>query len=244
MPQDDQIQLSDDWRHAEFDFVREGLRQDQRERLAFMGFALAASGALLGILVRNPQHPPTSHQAFILIVFAFAVTIVTQILTIRATIGVASGGHYIREFIEAEVVGLRYQTRNRQFREQLEKGDTENESAGLLRRTALKIPRLILHSSVSSSSGLALAYGTLIAGLLAAWFVVGVSTHRSFEQGVAMTAVALVGGALSWQLWWTSHVGARQIGKAWEAIAASEHQAHGCGADDEMWPSHSMTRLR
>src|SRR4051794_14623153 len=87
---------------AEFEFIREGMRQDQRERLAFLGFALAAGGAVLGLLVR-PDKTPSSGAALFLIGIVAAITIVAEILTIRATIGVASGGAYLREFIEPHV---------------------------------------------------------------------------------------------------------------------------------------------
>jgi hypothetical protein len=234
MTEADQTQISDHWLRAEFDFVREGMRQDQRERLAFVGFALAASGTLLGVLVRNPHQLPTSHQAFILIIFAFAVTIVAEILTIRATIGVASGGHYIRQFIEVRVPDLRYQTRNQQFRAQLAKADLESGRAGLLARALRKVPRLVLHSSVSSSSGLALAYGGLIVGLLIAWFTVSVSTHRVAGQSIALAGTALLAGLLAWQLWWTSHVGARQVGTAWQVVADGEPKLHNGHADDDV----------
>jgi len=36
---------------AEFDFVRERMRQDQRERQGFLGFTLAAAGLVLGLLM-------------------------------------------------------------------------------------------------------------------------------------------------------------------------------------------------
>jgi len=53
MTESDQLgadQPSHDWLLAEFEFLREGMRQDQRERLAFLGFALAASSTVLGLL--------------------------------------------------------------------------------------------------------------------------------------------------------------------------------------------------
>jgi hypothetical protein len=99
---------------AEFEFIREGLRQDQRERQVFLGLALAASGTVLGLLVR-PGTVPSAHQALVLVVIAAAVTIVAEVLTMRATLGVASAGVYLRIFVEPYVDGLAFQSRNRGF---------------------------------------------------------------------------------------------------------------------------------
>lgn len=51
---------------AEYEFVREGVRQDQRERLAFLGFALAAGGLILGLLMRSPQGRSATQVWFLL----------------------------------------------------------------------------------------------------------------------------------------------------------------------------------
>lgn len=95
---------------AEYEFVREGVRQDQRERLAFLGFALAACGLILGLLMRSP-HGRSATQVWFLVGLAALVALVAERLTIRASNGVLSGGTYIRFFIEPNVRGLRYQGR-------------------------------------------------------------------------------------------------------------------------------------
>lgn len=79
---------------AEFDFIREGMRQDQRERHGFLAFALAGSGLILGLLMRSSAR--TAEQTCFLVGLAAIVTIVAQILTIRASQGVASAGAYLR----------------------------------------------------------------------------------------------------------------------------------------------------
>jgi hypothetical protein len=99
---------------AEFDFIREGMRQDQRERQGFLGFALAASGLVLGLLMRStPARSAT--QACFLVGLAAVVTLVAERLTIRASQGVASAGCYLRVFVEPHTDGLEYQGRNQAF---------------------------------------------------------------------------------------------------------------------------------
>jgi hypothetical protein len=200
---------------AEFDFIREGMRQDQRERLVFLGFALASSGAVLGLLVRDHQHLPSGAQAFVLILVALAIAIVAEVMTIRATIGVASAGHYIREFIEPRAAGLRFQERNRHFLDEL------------------KAPRprmgRLMRSSVSASWGLAIAYGVLTVALAVAWFTVDLSTPRDTLRDVLVVLGVLVSLGLAVWLWWTGHGVAQYVGRAWEAVKAGE-DAGGSGS--------------
>jgi hypothetical protein len=120
------------------------MRQDQRERLAFLGFALAASSAVLGLLARDPEHLPSSSQAFVLIGIALSIAIVAEVLTVRATTGVASAGHYLRKFVEPNTSGrLQFQTRNRQFLERLREGNLEGRS-----------PKRLVKNSPSGLGGL------------------------------------------------------------------------------------------
>jgi hypothetical protein len=195
---------------AEFDFIREGMRQDQRERLAFLGFVLAATTAVLGLLVRDSKHLPSSEQAFVLIGIALLVALVGELLTIRATVGVANAGHYIRLFIEQKVPELRFQTRNSQFVSELREGQDNRGWRGLMR------------ASVSASSGLAIAYAVLTAGLLVVWFTLSLSTTRGFWRSAVVVSLACISGALIRQLWWTAHQGAKYVGEAWEAVSAGE----------------------
>lgn len=191
---------------AEFEFVREGMRQDQRERLVFLGFVLAASSAILGLLARDAKHLPSSSQAFVLIGIALSITIVAEILTIRATIGVASAGHYLRMFVEPNAPGLAFQTRNPQFFDQLREG-SKNKLQGLLMR-----------ASVSGSWGLAVAYGMLTAGLVGAWFTLDLSTSRGFWHSAVVAVAACVSAGLTWGLWWMASHGAGHVGDAWSAV--------------------------
>jgi hypothetical protein len=141
---------------AEFEFIREGLRQDQRERQVFLGFALAASGTVLGLLVR-PGTVPSPNQVLVFVLIAGAVTIVAEVLTIRATLGVASAGVYLRIFVEPYVDGLAFQSRNRRFLDNMD-------------------------SRISASWGFAVAYLMLSFALALAWFSVHLSSPRGVWQ--------------------------------------------------------------
>jgi hypothetical protein len=181
---------------AEFDFIREGLRQDQRERQVFLGFALAASGAVLGLLVR-PGRVPSPNQALVFVLIAGAVTIVAEVLTIRATLGVASAGVYLRIFVEPYVDGLAFQSRNRRFLHNMD-------------------------SRISASWGFAVAYLMLSFAIALAWFSVHLSSPRGvWESGVVVLAV-LVSMSLTATLWWTSRYGWRRVERAWKAVADAE----------------------
>lgn len=193
---------------AEFAFITDGMRQDQRERLAVLGFALAASSAVLGLLVRQTTKPPSSTQGFILLGIAVAITLVAELMTIRATIGVASGGHYLRLFIESEVPELRFQTRRPHF------------LAALGAQTAKRLPRSLLRSSVHAASGFAIAYGVLTVGLEIAWFSVDLSTTRGLWQSILLVGAGCVNVGLAAQLWWwAANSGAHYLRRAWENVA-------------------------
>jgi hypothetical protein len=98
----------------EFRFLHEGMRQDQRERHQFLGFALAASGLVLGLVMRaDPPLKPL--HVFYLVGLVALVTFVAELLTLRSSQGVATAGTYLRFFVEPHVQGLAYQGRNRVF---------------------------------------------------------------------------------------------------------------------------------
>ncbi len=201
---------------AEFAFITDGMRQDQRERVAVLGFALAASSAVLGLLVHQTTKPPSSAQGFILLGIALAITLVAELMTIRATIGVASGGHYLRLFIESEVVELRFQTRRPHF------------LAALGAQSTKRLPRSLLRSSVHAASGFAIAYGVLTVGLVIAWFSVDLSTARDLWQSVLVVGAGCVNVGLAGQLWWwTAHSGARYLRRAWDKVAEESQAASG-----------------
>ncbi|HWF33163.1 MAG TPA: hypothetical protein VG188_11455 [Solirubrobacteraceae bacterium] len=207
---------------ADFEFLREGLRQDQRERLVFLGFALAASSAVLGLLVHQSNRAPSSSQAFILIGIALSIAAVAEVMTIRATIGVASAGHYIRIFIEPNTRELRFQGRNRRFHHAL--GQSGAESARHRGSLRPRVPRLLIRSSVLASSGLAMAYTVLASGLLLAWFTTDLSTGRETWRSALLIAGTCLNGVLISQLWWTGRSGARQVGDAWRLVLSAESQ--------------------
>ncbi len=183
---------------AEFEFIREGMRQDQRERQVFLGFALAASGTVLGLLVR-PTTAPSPSQALVLVVIAAAITIVAEVLTIRATLGVASAGVYLRMFIEPNVPGLNFQRRNRRFLKHM-------------------------HYRISASWGFAVAYGMLTGALALAWFTIDLSSARGVERSAVVLLAVIVSTLLTARLWWASRYGWRSIERAWEAADQEEQE--------------------
>jgi hypothetical protein len=191
---------------AEFAFITDGIRQDQRERLAILGFTLAANSAILGLLAHQATNRLSASQALILLGIALAIIFVADVMTIRATIGVASAGHYLRLFVEPKVPGLYFQTRHPRFLE-------------ALRWQGRFVPGTFIRSSVHTASGLAVAYGVLAAGLVGTWFSVDVSTHHESWQDAIVIVAGCVNFTLAAGLWWTAHKGARRIGQAWEDVA-------------------------
>jgi hypothetical protein len=184
---------------AEFEFIREGLRQDQHERQVFLGFALTAGGVVLGLLVR-PGATPSSGQALFLIGIVGAIAIVAEILTIRATMGVASAGLYLRDFVEEKVPELNFQKRNREFLKHMD-------------------------DRVSASWGLAIAYGTLTIGLVLAWFTIHLSSARSPLQTVAVGVVAIFSFTMTILVWHTSKFGWKRAEQAWSKVKSDEEKA-------------------
>lgn len=181
---------------AEYEFVREGIRQDQRQRLAFLGFALAACGVILGLLMRSPQGRSATQVCF-LVALAAIIVLVAERLTIRASNGVLSGGTYIRLFIEPEVRGLRYQRRYAAFVDHLD------GSAGLAR-------------------GIGFAYLALTVAFASAWAAAPIG-HECWQTSVVAglglfslwQSVSLAFGKKR----------ERGVVAAWEQVRASERQA-------------------
>jgi hypothetical protein len=184
---------------AEFDFIREGMRQDQRERQGFLGFALAASGLILGLLMRSsPARTPA--QACFLVGLAAVVTIVAEELTIRASQGVASAGAYLRLFVEPEVPGLEYQGRNVRY---------------------LRAAR----GATSASRGFGIAYTALSVAFVSAWFVAPVQGHGGRQAWQTLLILGLGAWSLfrAARLVYASYARWPNVDKAWEAIAAAEN---------------------
>lgn len=181
---------------AEYEFAREGIRQDQRQRMAFLGFALAASGLILGLLMRSTQQGRPPGQVVFLVSLVAFIVLVAEWLTIRSCDSVASGAAYIRLFIEPKVPALQYQRRYAEFSEK------PGGRPGL-------------------ASGLGLAYGGLTLAFILAWFVAPIDGGRECWQ----TSLVLVLGVMSLlqagrlALW----KGPKSKGaKAWEQVRESE----------------------
>jgi hypothetical protein len=181
---------------AEFDFIREGMRQDQRERQAFLGFALAASGLVLGLLMRStPPRSPT--EACFLVGLAAGVVLVAERLTIRASQGVASAGAYLRIFIEPHVDGLEYQARNMSY----------------IRK---------MRGTVSASRGFGLAYCALTVAFALAWPAAPVHGARQWWQTALVGALVAVSLCQAGKLIWTSFRGWRNVDAAWDSVRDAE----------------------
>jgi len=181
---------------AEFDFLREGLRQDQRERHIFLGFALAASGTVLGLLVRRGS-PLSPGEALFLIETAAGITVIAEILTVRATYGVANAGAYLRKFVEPHVTGLNFQSRHAHAHSRL-------------------------HFKISSSAGLAAAYGMLTAAFVVAWLTVPTIPPAGTLRTVIVFVSALVGVWLAVRIWWASKKSPTRFERLWTAVEEAE----------------------
>lgn len=99
---------------SELDFLREGIRQSQRERYIFLGFAIASAGTALGLLVGTDRELDAGEN-FFLTALPGLILIATALLTIRSTIGITSASAYIRTFLEPRLPGMNYETRLAKF---------------------------------------------------------------------------------------------------------------------------------
>lgn len=154
---------------AEFDFVREGMRRHQAERHGFLGFALAANGLVLGLLMGG-DFAYTASTACFLLCLGLGATLIAERMTIHASLGIASAAAYIRLFIEPNVKGLEFQGRK----------------PGHIKR---------IGNVGSASRAFGLAYVVLTAAAALAWPTAPVSDGRELWQTglVAVTASVSVG---------------------------------------------------
>lgn len=181
-------------RLAELAFLQEGLRQNQRERQVFLGFAITATATLLGLLLHG--HPdPSRSESFILVALTGLIIVVAEFLTIRSTIGVRSGAAYIRLFIEPHIPGTGYETRLATF--------------------AKKSPRL-----TGAALGLGVAYAALASAPPYAWFEIAQHRTATLTAIVLLIAVAALALALDLVFGWLS--ASDKATTTWEAIAAAE----------------------
>jgi hypothetical protein len=185
---------------AEYDFIREGMRHDQRERHGFLGFALAASGLILGLLMRSSSAQKPI-QACFLVCLAAIVTSVAEELTIRASQGVASAGAYLRLFVEPHVPGLYFQRRNHLYVKKA-KGRT------------------------SASRGFGYAYMALSVAFVAAWPAAPIHHgDREWWQTVLVAGLGLYSVSRAAKLIRSSRAGWIGVNEAWEEIGADEKKA-------------------
>jgi hypothetical protein len=181
----------------EFEFIHEGMRQDQRERHGFLGFTLAANGLILGLLMRSTPARTTKEACFLL-ALAAVVTIVAELLTIRASQGVATAGAYLRVFIEPHVDGLGYQRRNEDFD---------------------------MKGRVSSSRGFGSAYLLVSVGAGFAWFEAPVTGGRTFWETAIIVGLSTTSVLLAGWLLWASVRGWGKVDDAWTKVDDSERAA-------------------
>ncbi|HEU4720312.1 MAG TPA: hypothetical protein VFS59_03035 [Gemmatimonadaceae bacterium] len=178
---------------AEYGFLCEAIRQSQRERVGFLGFALAASGLILGLLMKAaPARTPA--QACFLVALAAMVTIVAERLTIRASNGVASSATYVRLFLEPALPGLRYQQRHDAYKRQPER-------------------------SVGAARGFGIAYVALTAAFAAAWVAAPTHGGRAWWQTLAVVALGVLSVAQAAVL---LRARADRVVAAWERVRAAE----------------------
>jgi hypothetical protein len=147
---------------AEHAFVGDGIRHAQRERHGFLGFSLAATGLVLGLLMRSS--PPRSPvEACLLIGMAGGAILVAERMTIRASLAVARLTSYLRIFVEPRVEGLDYCGRLGSFYAEV-------------------------RGASSAPHSFAFAYLALTAALALAWLAAPVQGGRQWWQTVLITA--------------------------------------------------------
>jgi hypothetical protein len=181
---------------AEFEFIREGMRQDQRERHGFLGFTLATNGLVLGLVIRE-EPPYAATEVCVLLCVTMVVTLIAERMTRRASLGVASAGAYIRLFIEPHVSGLAYQGRNPDY---------------------IKIIRNA--GSASRAFGLAYFAVTLV-GVLA-WLALPVEGPREGWQSAVLAVVAGLSFIQVAQLVFPRFRGIARVERGWDNVYRAE----------------------
>jgi hypothetical protein len=185
--------------HAEWRDARDGIRHAQRERQAFLGFAIAAQASLLGLLIHSTTKLSASGN-FLIVGLACAALIGAEWLTIRSTLGILTTASYIRLFLEPQMPGVRYEGRIR--------------SVPVNRR-----PRLS-----GGTLGLGVVYLTLTAAPPLAWF--SVALHRgSIATSLLVFLTALSAAlALMLSLEWPRRYW-KSADTAWDEIIRAETAA-------------------
>jgi len=195
-------------RLAEYGFITEGMRQDQKERHRFLAIALAANGLIYGILFRLTGDKGSEvdvRQAVVLTMLSAVIVCVAERMTIRATTGVATAGAYLRLYVEPHVPGLAFQARNNAFRQAYKKTKR----------------RRLLQSTASASASHAWAYLALTAAFVVAWFACEMDGRQWWQTGLVLVAGVLSLAQIA-VLFWGAEQGYKAVNDAWEAVIADE----------------------
>jgi hypothetical protein len=183
---------------AEYAFVGDGIRHAQRERHGFLGFSLAATGLILGLLMRSTP-PRSSTEACFLIGIVGAVILVAERMTIRASQAVARLTSYLRFFIEPRVEGLGYCSR-----------------LVLFTRT--------VGGASSAPHSFAFAYLALTLALTLSWLAAPVHGPRQWWQTLLISALATASAVQVGQLYRVGLFGWKNADQAWRDLLEQEQQ--------------------
>jgi hypothetical protein len=186
--------------HAEWRDARDGIRHGQRERQAFLGFAIASQASLLGLLIHSTSKLSGSGN-FLVVGLACASLLGAEWLTIRSTIGILTTASYIRLMLEPQIPGIEYEGRLK--------------SVPVNRR-----PRLS-----GGTLGLGVIYLALTATPQLAWF--SVASRRGWLATSLIVLLTIAGSALALMLslelprrYWKS------ADTVWDEISRAETLSH------------------
>ena len=149
-------------------------------------------------------------QALVLVGIALSITLVAEVLTVRATVGVASAGHYSREFVEPKIRSCLPDAEPR-FRPRAQGAGHGHSSRHVDARFGQRLLGPVNHvrgSDCRSSRSLVRRRPLHRQRRVA-------QCHPSCQRDTS-------GGGLAWLLWWTAKHGARHVGAAWQAVRARE----------------------
>ena len=197
---------------AEYTFLTNGIRQNQRQRTGFFAFSLASNGVVLGILMRSTP-PRTTTETTFLIALAAGVTLIAERMTISTTQAIDSATTYLRLFVEPHVEGLAFERRYRLFAQKI-------------------------GAKASGAHGVTFAYFGLTAAFILAWPAAPLEGGRQWWQ---TAIVAVLGAASLVQLrqlhslrafGWNAAVNAWSAVKQQEQTQAPDEAAHARATHD------------
>jgi hypothetical protein len=184
---------------VEYETLAEAIRQTQRELNSFLALSLAASGLILGLLMRTTT-PRSPAEACFLISLAAGVTLVAERMTIRGTQKVRSIREYLRIFVEPYVDGLDYH-----------------------RRTALFLTTV--RARARGGHTITFAYAGLTAAFVLAWLAAPVESGRQWWHTCLVGVLGAASLVQVGQLIWLSVYGWQTANNAWATIKEQEQQA-------------------